>query len=324
MNNALAAERHPLWVRSCGTLDDISFVSHGIRRCITPFNSGRHYLQFTDEVYNKPISHSNYFDSIKSSRRMLMVEAIEKQSYLNHCETLANSGINYLKQFPELNGYRVEAADGHYIKHACHTEKNDKGKIYSAGFIYALNLKNGLLRPLCVVTNGTKRSHEIPALRSYVEQNQNTKNKNLYVYDKAVIDFEWWDKQKKDQNYMISVLKENSTATFVESIKFDPKNGLNIGIEGYSVYQKGNIKFHIIEYRDPETGILHKFITTLEKSINPGTIAMLYFKRWTIEKSFNNSKSDLGEKKAWSSNMNALNSQMRFTSMAYNIVRVLE
>ena len=100
--------------------------------------------------------------------------------------------------------------------------------------------------------------------------------------------------------------------------------GLNIGIEGYSVYQKGNVKFHIIEYRDPETGILHKFITTLEKSINPGTIAMLYFKRWTIEKSFNNSKSDLGEKKAWSSNMSSLNSQMRFTAMAYNIVRVLE
>ena len=141
MSNALAAERHPLWVRSCDTLDDISFVSHGIRRCITPFNSGRHYLQVTDEVYNKPISHSNYFDSLKSRRRMLMVKAIEKQSYLNHCDTLVNSGINYLKQFPEFNGYRVEAADGHYIKHACHTEKNDKEKVFSTGFIYALDQK---------------------------------------------------------------------------------------------------------------------------------------------------------------------------------------
>ncbi len=51
---------------------------------------------------------------------------------------------------------------------------------------------------------------------------------------------------------------------------------------------------------------------------------MLYYKRWTIEKAFNNSKSDFTERKAWSSNLNALNSQMRFTAMAYNIMRVFE
>jgi IS4 transposase len=77
-------------------------------------------------------------------------------------------------------------------------------------------------------------------------------------------------------------------------------------------------------YRDPETGRLHQFISTLPKSMNPGTIAMLYYKRWTIEKAFNNSKSDLTERKAWSSNLNALNSQMRFTAMAYNIMRIFE
>jgi hypothetical protein len=83
-------------------------------------------------------------------------------------------------------------------------------------------------------------------------------------------------------------------------------------------------KFHVVEYRDPETGQLHAFISTLPKSINPGTIAMLYYKRWTIEKAFNNSKSDFTERKAWSSNLNALNSQMRFTAMAYNIMRIFE
>ncbi|WP_221896192.1 hypothetical protein [Bathymodiolus japonicus methanotrophic gill symbiont] len=35
--------------------------------------------------------------------------------------------------------------------------------------------------------------------------------------------------------------------------------------------------------RDPETGKLHRFVTTLPMTINPGTIAMLYFKRWTIQ-----------------------------------------
>ncbi len=178
-----------------------------------------------------------------------------------------------------------------------------------------------------MVTNGTERHQEHPALRTYIEKRHCDKDalrKHLYVYDKAVTDFAWWDKQKHDQDFMISVLKENSTATFVESIPFDRNDEINTGIESYSVYQNKKAKFHVVEYRDPETGQLHKFISTLPKSINPGTIAMIYYKRWTIEKAFNNSKSDFIERKAWSSNLNALNNQMRFTAMTYNIMRVFE
>ncbi|MCX7101783.1 MAG: hypothetical protein NTX38_09920, partial [Methylobacter sp.] len=38
-------------------------------------------------------------------------------------------------------------------------------------------------------------------------------------------------------------------------------------------------------------------LPTLPTSINPGIIAILYYKRWTIEKAYNNSKSNLKEKK---------------------------
>ncbi len=327
MEKAIAAERFPLWKRECDAIDDVTFSRHGLRRCISAVQSGRHYLQVTDEIYDEAICHSSYFNALKSPRRMNMVKAIEKQSYQLQSETLSSLDVNYLKQFPELDGYRVEAADGHFIQHACHTEKNSKGKVFAAGFIYALNLKNGLLRPLCVVTNGTERHHEIPALRTYIEQRHGKKDtwqKHLYVYDKAVTDFAWWDKQKHDQNFMISVLKENAVTTFVEFIPFDREDEINTGVESYSVYQNKKAKFHVVEYRDPETGQLHKFISTLPKSINPGTIAMIYYKRWTIEKAFNNSKSDFAERKAWSSDLNALNSQMRFTAMAYNIMRIFE
>lgn len=327
MKNALAAERFPLWKRSCDTIDDVSFLRHGLFRCMSAAHSGRHYLQVTDEVNDEILRHSSYFNALKSPRRMKMVEATERQSYQLQDNTLSSLGINYLQQFPELDEYKVEAADGHFIQHACHTKKNSKGKVFAAGFIHALNLRNGLLRPLCVVTNGTERHHEIPALRAYIEQRHGEKNtwqKQLYVYDKAVTDFAWWDQQKQSLNFMISVLKENATATFVESIPFDRDDMINTGIERYSVYQNKKAKFHVVDYRDPETGQLHAFISTLPTSINPGTIAMLYYKRWTIEKAFNNSKSDLTERKAWSSDLNALNNQMRFTAMAYNIMRVFE
>ena len=327
MERALLAERHPLWVRSCPELTDIDFIHLGILRCISVVDSGRHFLQTNEELYGQQLPHSTYFKSLKSHRRTSMLEAFKQQSYQLHGETLLSYGIDYLKTFPELDEYTVEAADGHFIEHASHTEKNSQGKVYAAGGIYALNLRNGLLRFLCLVTNGTQRHQEIPMLRDHIEkQNEgnNTSQKHLYVYDKAVTDYAWWDQQKRHSNYMISMLKENSVATLVESIPFDSLDEINTGIEAYSVYENKGIKFNLVDYRDPETGKLHRFVTTLSMTINPGTIAMLYFKRWTIEKTFNNNKSNFKETKAWSSNAQSLENQMRLTAMSYNLIRVFE
>ena len=266
-------------------MNDINFIRFGLMRCISTVNSGRHFLQLADNVHSEPLPLSTYFNSLKSPRRREMLEALEEQSYQLHAKTLDECGIDYLKQFTELKQYTVEAADGHFIDHACHTKKGQNGKVYAAGFIYAMNLRNGLLKPLCCVTNGTKRNHEIPTLRNHIETQTNKKNKkgkSLYIYDKAVTDYAWWEAQKSHDNYMITVLKENSVATLLESIHFDSKCDVNIGVEGYSIYQNKGIKFSLVEYRDPETQTLHRFVTTLPTSINPGTIAMLYFKRWTI------------------------------------------
>ncbi|WP_221899835.1 transposase [Bathymodiolus platifrons methanotrophic gill symbiont] len=327
MERALLAERHPLWARSCPELKDIDFIRLGLLRCISVVDSGRHFLQTNEQIYGQLLPHSTYFKSLKSHRRTSMLEAFEQQSYHLHAETLLSQGIDYLKAFPELDEYTIEAADGHFIDHACHTEKNSKGKVYAAGGIYALNLRSGLLRFLCLVTNGTQRHQEIPVLRDHIEkQNKgnNSSQKHLYVYDKAVTDFVWWDRQKRHANYMISMLKENSIATLVESIPFDSQHEINTGVEAYSVYENKGIKFNVVDYRDPETGKLHRFVTTLPMTINPGTIAMLYFKRWTIEKTFNNTKSNFKETKAWSSNTRSLENQMRLTAMSYNLMRVFE
>ena len=123
---------------------------------------------------------------------------------------------------------------------------------------------------------------------------------------------------------MISVLKDNSAATWIESIDFDTSNPINTGIEDYSIYENQGVRFNVVHYRDPETQKLHRFVSTLPESINPGTIAILYYKRWTIEKAYNNSKSNLKEKKAWSSSVKSLNNQMRLTTMTYNLMRVCE
>ncbi len=290
-------------------------------------DSGRHFLQTAEEIHDEQCPLSTYFKSLKSPRRVSMLEAVEQQSYDLYSETLSSHGIDYLKSFPELNDYTVLAADGHFIDHACHTEKGSNGKVYAAGFIYALNLRNGLLRPFSLITNGTQRHQEIPVLRDQLKIENRTKNsgqKCIYVYDKAVTDYTFWNQQIEHGNLMISVLKENSVATFVESIPFDTNHKLNTGVESYGIYENNGVRFSIVNYRDPETKKLHRFVTTLPGEINPGTIAMLYYKRWTIEKAFNNSKSNLKETKAWSSDNNALKNQMRLTAMSYNLLRMVE
>ncbi|WP_221897827.1 hypothetical protein [Bathymodiolus japonicus methanotrophic gill symbiont] len=124
MERALLAERHPLWARSCPELKDIDFIRLGLLRCISVVDSGRHFLQTNEQIYGQLLPHSTYFKSLKSHRRTSMLEAFEQQSYHLHAETLLSQGIDYLKAFPELDEYTIEAADGHFIDHACHTEKN--------------------------------------------------------------------------------------------------------------------------------------------------------------------------------------------------------
>ncbi|WP_221895247.1 hypothetical protein [Bathymodiolus japonicus methanotrophic gill symbiont] len=105
----------------------------GLLRCISVVDSGRHFLQTNEQIYGQLLPHSTYFKSLKSHRRTSMLEAFEQQSYHLHSETLLSQDIDYLKAFPELDEYTIEAADGHFIDHACHTEKNSNGKVYAAG-----------------------------------------------------------------------------------------------------------------------------------------------------------------------------------------------
>jgi len=326
IQSALNATQYTTWERNCTGVTDLDFVNSGISRCITIADSGRHFLQTSEELGEK-ITHSNYYVNLKSRRRTDMLKAVEEVSYRINCNKLQKLGIDYLEQFNELKGYTVEAADGHFMDHACHTQPSINGVTYAAGFIYALNLRLGLLRPYYVITDGSKRSSEIRAFKKRVEQlNQGEEVglKRLYVYDKAIIDYKWWHTQKQSNNYMTTLLRKGSVFDIEKDIMYEQEDEVNIGVEKYYLCSKGNNTFTLVEYRDPETGVLFKFVSTLPCTVRPGVIANIYYKRWTIEKTFNNSKSNLKEKKAWSPNKRSMNNQMRFTAMTYNILRVFE
>ncbi|WP_221902284.1 hypothetical protein [Bathymodiolus platifrons methanotrophic gill symbiont] len=66
MDNAVSAERYPLWKRACPGLNDIGFIRLGMLRCISLVDSGRHFLQAAEEVHEEQCPLSTYFKSLKS------------------------------------------------------------------------------------------------------------------------------------------------------------------------------------------------------------------------------------------------------------------
>jgi len=159
MNNALTSVRYTTWERKCPEFSDTEFTYMGLLRCITSVDSGRHFIQNANELHDAECSHSTYFNALHSKRRRDMLKSVAPESYKLLCAQASELGIDYLSQFSELDDYYVEAADGHFITHACHTPKNENGRVFAAGFIYAMNLRNGFLNPVCRVTNGTKNGY---------------------------------------------------------------------------------------------------------------------------------------------------------------------
>ncbi len=70
MQKTLAAERFPLWKRACPELSDINFINLGLLRCINRIDSGRHFLQVSEDIHSEPCPHSTYFKSLQSPRSL--------------------------------------------------------------------------------------------------------------------------------------------------------------------------------------------------------------------------------------------------------------
>ena len=59
---ASAKNRYASWRRDCPIFTNLDFLYSGIARAINCVESGRDFLQFSDEVLNNPIAHSTYFE----------------------------------------------------------------------------------------------------------------------------------------------------------------------------------------------------------------------------------------------------------------------
>lgn len=200
--------------RSCPVLDDALWLESGIRRCLGSFQSGRDFLQHLAEQHDTPVLVSTFFESLKSKRRLSLLDERLQQSRNRMRRVMPDAFAG----FPSLDGFDLYAGDGHFIAAASHDRavpREDKGKDkgkeqpalttdpaatrstptkYATGHLYTLDLRTHAASHLSVADQiERKKEHEMRALKRQtadtLRQAAAKGRKVLYVWDRAGIDF---------------------------------------------------------------------------------------------------------------------------------------
>jgi len=168
---------------------------------------------------------------------------------------------------------------------------------------------------------GTLKSTEIATLRQGAGKGQ----KVLYVWDRAGIDFPQWMKWKHGSGiYFLSRVKENMRLEIQGECPIDRDDPRNAGVlADQLVAGLAGVLLRRIRFLIPETGEEMEFLTNLGPGVPPGVVAQLYFMRWRIEKSFDELKNKLYERKAWATSDTAKTMQGLFIVLAYNLAKLL-
>ena len=315
--------------RNCPSLSDKLFIESGINWIMSENNNCRDFLQHSEEVHNNKIARTTFSEAMHSPRRLDFVSNVSQQYYESLNKLLLADKVDYLKEFKELDEYGLFSIDGHYIEHCSHTERNEKGKVYAAGNLYALNMRSGLMQHFDFVSDGTGKNHEMPIFRKRVKIENDFNNfkdqKTIFINDRAFMDFRWWATQKQKGNFVISRVKENNTPIKCGDIKFDKNDPINAGVVAnrQGGFTSSGIIMRIIDYINPETGEEMTFYTTLGNEIRPGLVCWLYFLRWQIEKVFDSFKNAFQMTKAWATKNRATQIQGHFICLVYNFVQFL-
>jgi len=323
----------PLWPcleasprqRHCQEYSDKDFLEVGVSRVLMALQSGRDLLQRLALMREGTPGRSNFFESLKSQRRLRMVEDVAER--LRH--KCAGELPDALAQFPKLDEFDVYAGDGHSHEHACHDEAINGGKL-CVTHLYTRNLRNGWMTHLSLCPVKEKGNHhDMAVLKSLpaavLRQGAKRRRKVIYSYDRAAVDFGQWNHWKQRYGiYFISRTKETAVLSHQQCREFDPTNPINANVHSDEIVTAATSQHPLrrIVFWDVLEGVLYEFLTN-EMTLPPGLIAHLYRMRWEIEKSFDEFKNKLQETKAWASSENAKCMQAHLICLAENLLLLL-
>ena len=340
--------------RSCRKCRDEDWLRAGVWRCLAEQQSGRAFLQAHALLMADLPDVVQYFDSLSSERRLERIA--QASDALFERLRLASKVEDRFAQHPELDGFWLFAGDGHYHEAAVHDPRVVKagdlipkpvllpaegramsrkreepvGTKYATGHFFALDLRTRLMRHLAAADQQERRKeHDMRALKglsiSELRMGAPKGTRVLYVWDRAGIDFRQWHHWKQSGVYFISLEKTNmklgGEAAGREWDRADPRNAGVLADE--PCMTSAGVLVRRVRWTEPVSGEVSAFITS-EMTLPPGLVAEIYRARWNIERLFDETKTKLGECKAWASSATAKKSQALLLCMAHNLMVALE
>ena len=313
----------------CKAIPDAHWLEQGCLRVLNQNTSGRGHLQQLSDNNMMTVIRQTLQETLHSQRRLDFITAVNTAVR----EQVMREKKDPFAAMPSLRDYHIYAADGHCHEHATHDRPID-GKKRAVQHFYALNLRSQALSHLSIAESGgdeeRKREHDIRALKRLtieaLRQQAPVGKKVLYVYDRACIDYQAWNKWKMNGIYFISHEKANSALKICGHLHYNQDDPINYGVlSDDSVGSANSISvIRRITYRCPETNEIMTFLTNLFDSIPPGVIVYLYKRRWDIEKLFDTVKHSYHEKKAWASSDIAKSIQAHFICLQHNLACLFE
>ena len=308
--------------RDCPNLSDAAWIHLGLNRVFHEVPSGRAFLQQHGPQLEDCPPRSNYFEALKSPRRLRLLTELNQR----HARKLVATLPDALARYKDLAEFDLYAGDGHWHGAAAHDAQID-GTKYAVGHFYLLDLRRHTLRHLALGEG--KKEHDMHVLKRLtaqaLRQDAPKGRKVLYVWDKAGIDFQAWHQWKQTSGiYFISLEKTNMNLEVMGQPDWDRSDPVNAGIQSVElVAGAAGVMLRRIRYVEPVTGEVLVFLTT-EMTLRPGLVAFLYKLRWDIEKVFDQLKNKLREQHAWASSANAKVAQAQFICLLHNLLLGVE
>jgi hypothetical protein len=313
--------------RQCEVLSDLDFLQIGVHRVLSQARSGRDFLQTHRESGGKAVGHSLFFETLKSSRRAAL--CAEANAAL--CARLTAQDHDAFAEFAELASYDLYAGDGHYLSPSAHDERIEGAK-HPIGHFFIFNLRTQALQHLTVAERDAatlrKSEHDMHALKRCdwpaLRLGAPKRRKVLIVWDRAAIDFRYWHKAKESGIYFLSREKENMRLEIIGVNPIERALPCNENVlRDELVSSSQGVMVRRIVYRDAVTGVEYRYLTT-NLRLPPGLLALLYKRRWDIEKAFDETENRFEEGKAWASSATAKSIQAQLICLAWNLCLLLE
>lgn len=316
----------------CQAITDLDFLEIGVLRCLTDSKTGRDFIQRHGDHQRLDVDTNLFFKAFKSPRRITNLDSVNSLIKL----IVTSSSADPYASIPELEKFAIYSGDGHFHGGAVHDAKiptKDGGERKPAtGHFFMINQRTHYMSHIGTADMGGSRKgeHDMHALKNCdVDELRGFEPKGkkvLLVWDRAGIDFKFWNKVKFSSGlYFISREKENMVLISIEDLDFDREDPRNNGVISDEKVEPStyDVAVRRIVYRDPITGNVFKFITT-EMTLPPGIICLLYKQRWDIEKVFDEFKNKMDEKKSWGSGEESKTAHALFLCLTHNLLLIIE